>query len=177
MRKLKVFQAQIGFYDSVVAVPSQAAALRAWGVRQNLFADGQARAATDEAAVKAALAYPETPLRRAVGSHGAFELEPRGLPRVPDAPKRAGAQKSARPRPPRAVSKPAADRSGLDAAEAALAKLDAERKAEEAMLARRQAKLETEIGAAQEAYVARRKTATAALAAARQAYLAAGGEA
>jgi hypothetical protein len=32
--KLKVFQAQFGFYDTVVTAPSQAAALCAWGVSQ-----------------------------------------------------------------------------------------------------------------------------------------------
>jgi hypothetical protein len=37
----KVFQAQFGFYDTVVAAPSQVAALRAWGIHQNLFAGGQ----------------------------------------------------------------------------------------------------------------------------------------
>jgi hypothetical protein len=77
---LKVFQAQFGFYDSVVAASSQAAALRAWGTHQNLFADGQARVTMDEAAVKAALSHPETPLRRAVGSNDGFELEPANLP-------------------------------------------------------------------------------------------------
>src|SRR5205085_10312942 len=58
-RKLKVFQAQIGFYDTVVAAPSQAAALRAWGIRQNLFADGLARTTDEPQAVEAALATPE----------------------------------------------------------------------------------------------------------------------
>ena len=57
-RKLKVFQAQLGFYDTVVAAPSQAAALRAWGVHQNLFADGLARITDEEHAVEAALAQP-----------------------------------------------------------------------------------------------------------------------
>ena len=71
-RRLKVFQAQFGFYDTVVAAPSQAAALRAWGTRQDLFASGDARRATDEAAVAAALAHPETLLRRAVGSADPF---------------------------------------------------------------------------------------------------------
>ena len=41
-RKLKVFQAQFGCYDTVVAAAGQAAALRAWGTRQNLFASGGA---------------------------------------------------------------------------------------------------------------------------------------
>lgn len=43
-KSLKVFQAQFDFYDVVVAAPSQAAALRAWGVHQKLFTDGMARA-------------------------------------------------------------------------------------------------------------------------------------
>lgn len=60
-RKLKVFQAQFGFYDTVVAAPSQAAALRAWGTHQDLFASGAATVTTDEAAIAAALAHPETP--------------------------------------------------------------------------------------------------------------------
>jgi hypothetical protein len=54
-RRLKVFQAQIGFFDTVVAAPSQAAALRAWGVHQDLFANGGAKAITDELALAAAL--------------------------------------------------------------------------------------------------------------------------
>ena len=52
VRKLKVFQAQFGFYDTVVAAPSRAAALRAWGTHQNLFASGEAKVATDEAATR-----------------------------------------------------------------------------------------------------------------------------
>ena len=62
----EVFQAQFGFYDTVVASASQAAALRAWGTHQNLFASREATIATDETAIEAALRYPETPLRRAV---------------------------------------------------------------------------------------------------------------
>ena len=54
-RKLKVFQAQLGFFDSVVAAPSKAAALRAWGTHQDLFASGDARIVTDKAAAAAAL--------------------------------------------------------------------------------------------------------------------------
>ena len=87
-RKLKVFESRLGFYDTVVAAPSRAAALRAWGVHQDLFAGGQARLAEEPAAVMAALAHPEVPLRRAAGSADAFAVEPTGLPQVPDAPKR-----------------------------------------------------------------------------------------
>jgi hypothetical protein len=67
-RKLKVFQAQFGFYDTVMAAASQAAALRVWGTHQNLFASGQAKLSDDLRAVDAALAHPQTPLMRAVGS-------------------------------------------------------------------------------------------------------------
>ncbi len=67
-RRLKVFQAQLGFFETVVAVPSQAAALRAWQVHQNLFTDGQARATDDPQAAEAALAHPGVPLKRALGS-------------------------------------------------------------------------------------------------------------
>ena len=87
-RKLKVFQAQFGFYDTVVAAPSRAAALRAWGTRQDLFASGDATETSDAAAIAAATAQPETPLRRAVGSTDPFALEPTNLPKVPDAPKK-----------------------------------------------------------------------------------------
>jgi hypothetical protein len=81
-RKLKVFQAQFGFYDTVLAAPSQAAARRAWGTHRNLFATGHARAATDEKAIAAALEHPGTLLRRAVGSNDDFALEPSSLPKT-----------------------------------------------------------------------------------------------
>ena len=59
----------------MVAAPSQAAALRAWDTHQNLFASGDAKVATDGAAIAAALEHPETPLRLAVGSTDPFQLE------------------------------------------------------------------------------------------------------
>jgi hypothetical protein len=172
-RRLKVFQAQFGFYDTVIAAPSRAAALRAWGVHQDLFADGQARETTDAQAVEAALAHPDTPLRRAVGSSDPFALESVGLPKVPDAPRKAAPAKvKAKPAP----AKPPADRSALDKAEAALRGLDEARKGEEADLRRRQTDLDAEIQAAQGAYVERRKAAAAAIEQARDAYRKAGGE-
>jgi hypothetical protein len=173
-RKLKVFQAQFGFYDTVVAAPSQAAALRAWGTRQNLFASGEATVTTDEAAIAAATAHPETPLRRAVGSKDPFALEPTSLPKVPDAPKTAAVKPAPKPRP-EAPARPPADRSKLDAAEKTLGKLDDVRKREEAAFRQEEADLETRRTAAQEAYVEARKAATASVVAARTAYREAGG--
>jgi hypothetical protein len=173
-RKLKVYQAQFGFYDTVVAAPSQAAALRAWGTHQNLFASGEAKVTMDEAAVAAATAHPETPLRRAVGSKDAFALEPTSLPKVPDAPKKVTIKPVGKPEPA-APAKPAADRSKLDAAEKALRQLDEARKHEEAAFRREEEDLEARRAAAQSAYVDVRNAATAKVEVARTSYRAAGG--
>ncbi len=177
-RKLKVFQAQFGFYDTVVAAPSQAAALRAWGTHQNLFAGGQARITDDPQAIEAALAHRETPLKRAVGSKEPFALEATSLPSVPDPPKkkateRAAAKEQAKPEPP---PRPPADRSKLNAAEKALREFDERRKREEADLRREGEELEARRMAAQSAYVAARKAATSEVLHARTAYRKAGGE-
>jgi hypothetical protein len=157
--RLKVFQAQFGFHDTVLAVPSQAQALRVWGTRQNLFAEGQAKPAQDPDAIAAALAHPGVLLKRPAGSDAAFKADSAALPRVPERRKRP------------------ADRTKLTAAEAALRKLAAMRERQEAALRRRQEKLEAEIAKAQAAYDAARKAATAAVVAAQQAYRKAGGEA
>jgi len=170
-RKLKVFQAPFGFYESVVAAPSQAAALRAWGSHQNLFSEGLAKLVTDEAAIKAALAHPETPLLRAVGSNDPFALEARSLPKLPNASKSAkGTNRKAKPepRPP--------DRSGLDIAETAMRRLEQARKAEEEEYRRRRGRLDREEAEARAAYIAAKKKADAALEAERTAYRRAGGK-
>jgi len=176
-RKLKVFQAQFGFFDTVLAVPSQAEALRVWGTHRNLFATGNARLATDEAAVAAALEHPGILLRRAIGSEEPFALHPTGLPKIPDLPdeppasrRRAEAKPKSKPTP-----KPPADRTKLDAAEAALRELDESRKREEAELEREQEELDRRRAGAQQDYVEDRKAATRAVVAARQAYRKAGG--
>lgn len=176
-RKLKVFQAQFGFYDTVVAAPSQAAALRAWGVHQNLFADGKAQVTDDPQAVEAALAHPETPLKRAVGSSEPFALEATSLPDVPDAPKKpAGKPVAKKPTKPEPAPPPPADRSKLDAAEKALHELDERRKREEADLRREAEELEARRMSAQSAYVDARKAASSQVVVARTAYRAAGGK-
>jgi hypothetical protein len=148
--------------------------LRAWGIHQNLFADGEARVCEDAKAVETALAHPETPLRRPAGSTDAFGLEP-GLPKVPKAPKAAAKQVAqALPRT-NAKPRPKPDRAALDAAEAALRKLDSARKDEEADFKRRREELDAARDAAQAAYTERRKAATSAVVQARKAYRKAGG--
>jgi hypothetical protein len=168
-RKLKVFQAQLGFYDTIVAVPSQAAALRVWGTRQNLFTNGQARIATDKAAIKAALQNPETLLRRAVGSTDMFTQEPARLPYIPPAPPQKS--RKAKPQP----SRPPADRSKLTAAEAALRKLERSRIEEDAAFHRQKDEVEAKIAAAQQDYVEEKQKALSAVDAAEKAYRKAGG--
>ena len=173
--RLKVFQAQFGFYDSIVAAPSQPAALRAWGTHQNLFADGQARVAEDRAAVEAALAHPNVPLRRALGSTGAFEVEPTTLPVVPDLPRRAPGKRASETPQAEARQRAPADRSKLDAAERDLSALEARRARERRLLEQRRSDLEAETAEADRRHQERRRSADAAVAAAREAYRKAGG--
>ena len=176
-RKLKVFAVQIGFYDTIVAAASQATALRIWETRQNLFASGQARVIDDPKAVQAALAQPGIPLRRVIGTNNPFELNPVGLPDIPDAPnKRANGIAANRSfaKPGKAAKRPA-DRLKLDKAEASLRQIDDSRKVEEADLRKRQGALDDERSAKQSSYIEHRKAATAAVVAARQLYRKAGG--
>lgn len=175
-KRLKVYQAQFGFYDSVVAAPNQTAALAAWGIRQNLFAEGRAKVCDDAAAVAAALAHPDVPLRRAIGSSDPFSLEP-NLPDVPDPPKRAKPSlkvvpKVKAPEPTR----PPPDRSKVDAAEKALTAINARRIEEEAAFQRRREALEAEETASRQRWAADRKAAEAELDKAKRAYRAEGGE-
>jgi len=174
-RKLKVYQAPFGFHESVVAASSQAAALRAWGSHQNLFADGSAKVATDAAAIEAALAHPETPLRRAIGSSDPFQLEAKSLPKVPRAEK-------PKPETPRATKSvkpqaPPPDRSRLDEAEQRRRNLADKRRREEDRFKRRLEDLEADQAEAQRTFVRDRKAADAAVETARKAYRKSGGRA
>ena len=173
-RKLKVYQAPFGFHESVVAAPSQAAALRAWGSHQNLFADGSAEIATDEAAIQAALAHPETPLRRAIGSSDPFQLEAKSLPKMPPAEKQKPQKSAKRAKPPAPEPLPP-DRTQLDQAEERLRALNGKRRWEEDRFERRLEELQAEQAEAQRAYVEERKSADAAIETARKAYRKAGG--
>ena len=138
----------------------------------------QARITEDPQAIEAALAHPETPLKRAVGSKEPFALEATSLPSVPDRPKpKAVAKAVARTgRKPEPATRPPADRSKLNAAEKALHDLDERRKREEADLRREAEALEARRMAAQSAYVEARKAATSQVVDARTAYRKADGE-
>src|SRR5512147_28396 len=61
-RRLKVYTTRIGIHDWAVAVPSQKEALKAWDIRENLFATGAAKVVDDPAVVEAALKTPGVPV-------------------------------------------------------------------------------------------------------------------
>jgi hypothetical protein len=164
-RKLKIFQAPFGFYESVLAVPSKAAALRAWGSHQDLFAYGFAKPATDERAIAAALAHPGVPLVRPVGSDDPFEVKARGLPKVPKTNERAARKRE-----------PPPDRSRLDAAEKAVSRLDDAFDRDAAALTRRLESLREQQDALRRKYTEEKKAAQTELKAARAAYRNAGGQ-
>jgi colicin import membrane protein len=123
MPRLKTFQAHLGFFDTVVAAPSQKAALQAWGSRQNLFQNGTAGIATDQDAIKAALAKPGVVLKRLSGSSEAFVEQPT-LPKVRVKRRHKPANKT---QPSPVKQKPQPDRSRLDIAKRALDALKQER--------------------------------------------------
>lgn len=80
-RKLKTYLTNLGFFELAVAVPSMKAALAAWGLTHNVFAQDLAKQTKDAKIVAAAQAKPGTVLRRPIGSHGPF-TEHAELPKV-----------------------------------------------------------------------------------------------
>lgn len=175
-RKLKVYQAPFGFHESVVAAPSQTAALRAWGSHQNLFAEGLAKVATDAAAVEAALKHPETPLRRAIGSTDTFELVAASLPKVPRAEKAAPDTKAKHSAPKLKPVPTPPDRSPLDQAEQALRRLEDQRRREEDRFSRRWEELHREQEEARQKYADAKDAADQAVKVARKEYRRSGGK-
>jgi hypothetical protein len=85
MPKFKTFTTDQGFFELAVAAPSRAAALRAWGMKHDLFAQGLARQTGDKGAIAATLAQPGAVLRRPLGSKGAFGTES-VLPKIKTVP-------------------------------------------------------------------------------------------
>lgn len=143
-RRLRVFQAHLGFYDTVVAAPSRKAALEAWGAGAGEFAKGFAKVTQDPAAIDAAIKQPGTVLKRPYGSSGAYKAEA-DLPSMP--------KLSAKAR--KAVRAHAARRKKMNASEhrAAERELREARRDEARVLAElrsREAELEREKAAARE---------------------------
>lgn len=95
-RPLKVFQAHLGFYDTVVAAPSQKAALEAWGAGKGEFAKGFAKVTNEPVAVESALSNPGVVLRRPFGSSGRFKSDADPVPAPKVSPKAERAAKKRR---------------------------------------------------------------------------------
>lgn len=58
VKGMKVFRTKIGFDDYVVATSSKKAALEAWDVTRDLFANGEAEQTDDPKAIDVALTNP-----------------------------------------------------------------------------------------------------------------------
>jgi hypothetical protein len=135
-KRLKVFVTRIGLYEWAVAAASQKAALKAWDVRENLFASGAAKETRDIAAIEAALKSPGEPVRvpgpkvSVPPPANVVQLEGRRPP----------------PAPASALSK-RRDRSKLDAAEEALVAYRKEARKRLAEMDRERRLLEAEIEA------------------------------
>ena len=119
-QKLKVFRTPIGFHDAFVAVPSQKAALEAWGADGNLFAQGIAEQVDDPKLMEEPLASPGKVIKRVRGSADEHFAALDRAARKPKAKPKAEAAKEA-PKPT-AKPKPRPSRDELDAADNALEK-------------------------------------------------------
>lgn len=106
MPKIKVFTANLGFYETAVAARSQKMALAHWGVTRDLFHDGTAKVTADPKAVAAASRKVGMVVRRPIGSNGPFEeradaeqtlLKTLGKRQQKPAAKKAAAAKTRRP--------------------------------------------------------------------------------
>ena len=143
--RLKVFRTHLGFYDVIVAVPSQKAALEAWGAGSNLFAHGFASVVTEPELIEAALRKPGVVLKRQFGSKGEFSESVESL----HAPK-ASAEEAAAQRARRTQDRAAAEEAARSAREAAKEQEREERRSarqrreEEGQLARRREQEERE---------------------------------
>jgi hypothetical protein len=73
MPKIKVFTANLGFYETAVAARSQKMALAHWGVTRDLFREGSAKESHDRKAVEAAMRKVGMVVRRPIGSARPFE--------------------------------------------------------------------------------------------------------
>ena len=169
-KALKVFQAHLGFFDTVVAVPSKKAALEAWGSRQDLFHTGLASIAEDKDAIRAALARPGVVLKRAAGSRDPFTAEP-GVPKITLGPRKPPPK--AKPKLELVKPKPRVeppDRTELDRAEKALADLKDEIKSSEASFARWKKELVAEEQESKSRFRARERELEQQLAAAKRTY-------
>jgi hypothetical protein len=135
MPRLKVYVTRIGIKDWVVAAPNQKEALKAWDVRENLFASGAAKEVRDPASIAAALKAPGVPI--AAPGQAAAKI-PSNVVHLAQH-RRAPAKATPEPAPKKR------DRSRLDAAELALALHIKEAKHKRTEIERRRRMFEDEL--------------------------------
>jgi hypothetical protein len=153
--RTKVYLTRIGLKDWLVAVDSQKAALKAWDVHRNLFAEGAARVTNDPVHVELAMRAPGVPVavpgrvsapsgepapaRKAAKASAASNVVK--FPAKPQAEARA-LQPTRGPKP-----SPPPDRSKVDAAEQELRAFERTAARERSEIEKRKRALETELEA------------------------------
>jgi hypothetical protein len=170
-RRLKVYTTRIGIRDWAIAAPNQKEALKAWDIRDNLFATGAARETNDPTAVELAMQSPGVPvalpgkIRPPDEAHARRETkrDPRDKeekgepaevvrlddhrrkkpPNVVDFETLRKEKQRERPKPP----PPPPDRSRLDAAEEALEQFEKETKERRKELDKKKRALDLELEA------------------------------
>jgi hypothetical protein len=151
-RRLKVYTTRIGIHDWAVAVPSQKEALKAWDVRENLFASGSARVVDDPAVIAVAMKTPGVPVavpgqtkaHLSEGKSNVVNLQDRRVARAPVEPRTHVVERRTEPKKPERRPPPP-DRSKLEAADQELRDFDIEIKVRRKELARRKQELEREM--------------------------------
>jgi hypothetical protein len=88
-RRLKVYTTRIGIRDWAIAAANQKEALKAWDVRENLFATGAARETSDPTAIELAMESPGVP----VALPGKFRMPDESPPPARRESKREGAKR------------------------------------------------------------------------------------
>ncbi|HUJ45960.1 MAG TPA: hypothetical protein VLV55_02425 [Rhizomicrobium sp.] len=73
MPAIKVYTANLGFYEVAVAARSRKMALAHWGLTRDLFREGAAHETKDPKAIEAAMRKVGMVVRRPLGSNGPFE--------------------------------------------------------------------------------------------------------
>lgn len=143
-RALKVYRTAVGFRDAYVAVPSKAAALRAWGTQKDLFARGAAEQVTDPALIGDVL---NTPGKVVYRTRGGLEEQVAALGPLPARKKKsdkADTPTTTPRKPARPTPRPRPSRAELDAVEAAVAGLTTEQQQADAELRERENALAAE---------------------------------
>ena len=151
-RRLKVYTTRIGISDWAVAVPNQKQALKAWDVRENLFASGAARPVDDPAVIAAAMKTPGVPVAAPSQrkpyvpetKSNVVRLDDRRKAKAPAARAALAPEREAKVMRRAERRAPPPDPSKLNAAEDELRALDDEIKSQRKALARRKQDLERE---------------------------------